>query len=63
MSNRDRFDKDDIKKGLVFAGALCIVVLFYLLIGKIGVIFAGINKLLNAMSPVIIGCIIAIAVP
>lgn len=59
MSNRDRFDKDNIKKGLVLAGALCIVVLFYLLIGKIGVIFAGINKLLNAMSPVIIGCIIA----
>jgi Predicted permease len=59
LGNKHGFDKDDIKKGLILAGSLCIVVVFYILIGKIGALFAAFGKLFKAMSSIIIGCIIA----
>ena len=59
MGDKHGFNKDDIKKGLILAGSLCIVVVFYLLIGKIGALFALLGKLVKAMSSVIIGCVIA----
>ncbi len=59
MGNQNHFNKDDIKKGLILSGALCIVVLFYLFIGKIGIILHFLGKLLNAMSAIIAGCVIA----
>ena len=59
MGNKHGFNKDDIKKGLILAGSLCIVVVFYLLIGKIGALFAAFGKLFKAMSSIIIGCVIA----
>lgn len=54
-----KFDKEDMKKAAVFAGALCVVVLFSQLVGKIGVIGYGIVRLFKAMTPIIIGCVIA----
>ena len=49
----------DAKLMLTLAGAGCIIVLFYLLIGKFGVLLAVLRKLLSAMSPIIVGFAIA----
>ena len=49
----------DVKRMLTIAGAGCIIVLFYLLLGRLGAIGSAIIKLFKAMSPIIIGCIIA----
>ncbi|MBO4863407.1 MAG: AI-2E family transporter [Eubacterium sp.] len=54
-----RFKYIDIERMLTLAGAGCIIVLFYLLIGRLGVILSVIGGLLKAMTPIIIGCIIA----
>lgn len=60
MSDRGKkWNQEDVRKGLILAGALCIVVLFYLLIGRIGAFFSALGKLLSAMSSVIAGCVIA----
>lgn len=59
MGDKHGFNKEDIKKGLILAGSLCIVVVFYLLIGKIGAFFAALGKLLKAMSSFFIGAVIA----
>ena len=54
-----RFKFIDVQRMLTLAGAGCIIVLFYLLIGRLGVILGVIGGLLKAMTPIIIGCIIA----
>ena len=59
MGDKHGFNKEDIKKGLILAGSLCIVVVFYLLIGKIGAFFSALGRLLKAMSSFFIGAVIA----
>jgi predicted PurR-regulated permease PerM len=54
-----KWNKDDIKKGLIFAVSLCLVVLFSQLLGKIGVIGHAIGRFFSAMTPIIAGCVIA----
>ncbi len=54
-----RFDFIDVRLMLTLAGAGCIIGLFYLFIGKIGTVFGVLGEILSAMSPIIIGCIIA----
>ncbi len=49
----------DVRKMLTLAGAGCIIVIFYLFIGKISILFHLIGRLLKAMSAIIIGFIIA----
>ena len=56
---RRRLNLIDVKKMLTLAGAGCIIVLFYLLIGKLSDVFAIISKLISAMAPIIIGFVIA----
>jgi len=59
ISRRHRFSSDDLRKAMTLAMALCIVVLFYLLLGKIGIFVSAVKKLLSAMSAIIVGAIIA----
>ncbi len=59
MGDKHGFNKEDIKKGLILSASLCIVVVFYILIGKIGLLFSALGKLITAMSSIIIGCVIA----
>lgn len=56
---KNRFNKNDLKNGMILTMSLCCVVLFSMLIGKIGVIFKGIGSFLKAMAPFMIGCAIA----
>ena len=49
----------DIKLMLTLAGAGCIIGIFYILIGHLGVIGAFIRKIVSSMSPIIIGGVIA----
>ena len=49
----------DMKMMLTIAAAGCIIVIFYLIIGKVGYVWHLLAKLFSAMSPIIIGCIIA----
>ena len=54
-----KWNKDELKKGLILTGSLCIVVLFSAMLGRIGTIFAIFNKILKAGAPLIIGFVIA----
>ncbi len=54
-----KFNLIDVRKMLTLAGAGCIIVVFYLFIGKIGILFRLLGKLLSSMSAIIIGFIIA----
>ncbi|MCR5213309.1 MAG: AI-2E family transporter [Eubacterium sp.] len=56
---KKRFDFIDLKLMFTLAGAGCVIVLFYMLIGKSSEFFGVITRLLRAMSPIIVGCIIA----
>ena len=49
----------NVKQMLTLASAGCIIVLFYLLIGKFPVVLEGLGSLLGALTPIIFGCIIA----
>ncbi|MBP3235093.1 MAG: AI-2E family transporter [Eubacterium sp.] len=52
-------DLIDTKRMLTIASAGCIIVLFYLLIGKFPLVLKSLGRLIRALSPIIIGCIIA----
>ena len=52
-------DLIDTKRMLTIASAGCIIVLFYLLIGKFPLVLKSLGRLISALSPIIIGCIIA----
>lgn len=39
--------------------SFCVAILFYLLLAHLGIFFAGVERLLNIMSPVIIGVVLA----
>lgn len=54
-----RLELIDVRKMLTLAGAGCIIVLFYLLIGKLSGVFSTIGKILSAMTPIIFGFVIA----
>jgi predicted PurR-regulated permease PerM len=54
-----KWSKDDIKNGAIITVSLCLVVLFSQLLGKLSLIGELIGTLLSAMSPIIIGCVIA----
>ena len=56
---KKRLELIDVRKMLTLAGAGCIIVLFYLLIGKLPGVFSAIGKLLSAMTPIIFGFVIA----
>ena len=49
----------NVKQMLTLASAGCIIVLFYLLVGKFPRVLEGVGDLLRALTPIIIGCIIA----
>ncbi|MBO5610244.1 MAG: AI-2E family transporter [Eubacterium sp.] len=48
-----------MRRMMTLAGAGCIIVLFYLCIGKIGIFFSMLGTLLKAMTPILIGCFLA----
>ena len=54
-----KFTYIDFGRMMTLAGAGCIIVLFYLFIGKIGIIFSAIGTLIKAMTPILIGCFLA----
>ena len=54
-----RLELVDVKMMLTLAGAGCIVVLFFLFIGKFNSVLTIISKLFSAMTPIIIGFVIA----
>ncbi len=54
-----KWSKEDIRKVEIITISLCIVVLFYGLLGKIGIIWGGIRKFLSALTPLVWGCVIA----
>ena len=56
---KKRLELVDIKWMLTLAGAGCIIVLFYLLIGKLGLILGGIIKVIKAAAAIINGAVIA----
>ena len=49
----------NVRQMLTLASAGCIIVLFYLLIGKFPGVLEGLGDLLRALTPIIIGCILA----
>ena len=56
---KKRLDIVDIKLMLTLAGAGCIVVLFFLFIGKFSSVIIVVRKLFSALTPIIIGFVIA----
>lgn len=58
-NKKKRFELIDIKRMMTLAGAGCIIVLFYLCIGKLGIFFSMLGKLITAMTPILIGCFLA----
>ncbi len=56
---KNRFNKDDLKKGMILTFSLCCVVLFNILLGKIGVIFKALGTFAKALVPFFIGCALA----
>ena len=56
---KKRLELVDVKMMLTLAGAGCIVVLFFLFIGKFNSVLTIISKLFSAMTPIIIGFVIA----
>ncbi|MCR5227927.1 MAG: AI-2E family transporter [Eubacterium sp.] len=56
---KKRLDIVDVKLMLTLAGAGCIVVLFFLFIGKFSSVIIVVRKLFSAMTPIIIGFVIA----
>lgn len=56
---KKHLDLINVKMMLTLAGAGCIIVVFYLFIGKIGGVLEIIKKLLSSMAPIIIGLVIA----
>ncbi len=56
---RKRLQLFDLKQMFTFAGAGCIIVLFFLFVGKFDKILDGFAKILSAMAPIITGLIIA----
>ena len=59
MGDKHGFDKEDIKKGIILTVSLCIVIVFYFLLGKIGMLFSALAALIKSMSSIIAGCVIA----
>ena len=49
----------DVRQMLTLASAGCIIVLFYLLIGKFPGVLEVLGDLIRALTPIIIGCILA----
>lgn len=49
----------DVRRMLTLAGAGCIIVTFYLFVGKLTGLLAVLGKILSAMAPIIIGFVIA----
>ena len=49
----------DTRKMFTLAGAGIIIVVFYLFIGKLGIVLAGIGSFIRALSPIIIGVVIS----
>ena len=58
-NKKNRFSYIELRRMMTLAGAGCIIVLFYLCIGKIGIFFSLLGKLLRAMTPILIGCFLA----
>lgn len=56
---KKRLELFDLKLMFTLAGAGCIVVSFFLLIGKFSDILSGIATIISAMAPIIVGVIIA----
>ncbi|SEP92006.1 Predicted PurR-regulated permease PerM [Lachnospiraceae bacterium NE2001] len=56
---KKRLDLVDVRMMFTLAGAGCIVVLFFLFIGKFASVIEVIQKLFSAMTPIIIGFVIA----
>lgn len=54
-----KWNKDELKKGLILTISLCVVVLFSAMLGRIGTIFSIINKIFRAGAPLIVGFVIA----
>jgi len=54
-----KWDKDDVNRGYILTISLCVVVLFSVLIGKIGIVFHLLGRFFSALSPILIGCVIA----
>ena len=54
---RKRLQLFDLKQMFTFAGAGCIIVLFFLFVGKFDKILDGFAKILSAMAPIITGLI------
>ena len=54
---KKRLDLVDVKMMLTLAGAGCIVVLFFLFIGKFNSVLTIVSKLFSAMTPIIIGIV------
>lgn len=59
INKKKHFDLIDIKLMLTLAGAGCIIGIFYIMIGHIGSFFEMLKKFISAMSPIIIGGVIA----
>lgn len=54
-----KWDKDDVNRGYILTISLCVVVLFSVLIGKIGIVFHFLGRFFSALTPILIGCVIA----
>lgn len=59
LNKKKNLNLIDIKLMLTLAGAGCIIGIFYILIGHLGVIGEFIRKIVSSMSPIIIGGVIA----
>ena len=44
---------------LTLAGAGCIIVVFFLFVGRLGILLDWFGKIMKAMTPILIGCVIA----
>ncbi len=54
-----KFSLIDIKQMLTLAGAGCIIVVFFLFVGRLGILLDWFGKIMKAMTPILIGCVIA----
>ncbi|MBR6218430.1 MAG: AI-2E family transporter [Eubacterium sp.] len=54
-----RWSKEDWKKCSVLAVSLCIVVTFYMLLGKLPGVLKFLGMIIGAFAPIIMGCVIA----
>ena len=54
-----KWEKDDWKKFSILTLSLCIVVAFYMLLGKLPAVLKFLGILISAFTPILMGCVIA----